>query len=268
MDRISKALELAQSERRPQRARGARRPQRERPEIVYTTTRTVGLSQHHLRQRRVLCGGEDDAVVVDQYRLLRTRVLQRMVQNGWRTLGITSPASKEGKTLTSINLAVSIAREMTHTVLLVDADLRRPSVADALGLDGEPGLGEYLSDDVPLENLLIHPGIDRLVVLPGGRASANASELMASDKMKDLVQDVRDRYESRIVLFDLPPVLVGDDVVGLAPRLDACLLVIEEGKSDSREVAAAAELLEDVDWVGAVLNKAQEMGTRYEYAYE
>lgn len=228
-------------------------------DIAYTHTRSTGLYPGWLRQNRVLTGDVADDYA-RAYKVLRTQVSQRMRANGWRTLAVTSPNAGEGKTLTAINLAISLAMESSQTVLLVDADLHRPSVHTCMGIEVEYGLREHLQDAIPLEQVLVHPEIRRLVVLPGGTPLFNSSELLSSPMMLRLVQELKKRYPARVVIFDLPPVLTSDDVLAFAPYVDASLLVVEEGKTLRDEVARAADLLQHANQnlIGTVLNKALE----------
>ncbi len=264
MDRIAKALELARKSQKPS---GARMLQTNvETEISYTYTRTMPVDVAFLRKQRVI-GGIQDKRIVDAYKLLRTRVLQRMQQNNWKTLGITSVGEHDGKTLTAVNLAISIAMKLNYTVLLVDADMRRPNVHNLFGFQPALGLRDYLESDAGIEDILVNPGIDRLVVLPGRGGGDTSSELLASPRMIDLVQEIRSRYSSRLIIFDLPPVLVGDDVVAFAPNLDAAMLVVEDNKTQADELARTVDLLEGIDLIGTVLNKSTEENQGYDYYY-
>src|SRR5262245_10658360 len=159
--------------------------------IVYKRTRVVDLPLSVLREQRVMTGYHKGPFV-DAFKILRTQVMHRLRENGWNALGITSPEDGEGKTLTAVNLAVSLAMETTQTVLLVDANLMRPTVHEVFNLDDDcPGLTDYLLDDEPLEDLLLNPGIDRFVFLPGGGAVSNSTELLTSPRMINLVQEMR-----------------------------------------------------------------------------
>jgi len=261
VDSFTKAVQLAQQEKR--RTTGSGRAL-VTTEITYTQTRTVGLYPGWLRQNRVLTA-ESPEEAVQAYKVLRTQVHQRMRANGWRTLGITSPRRGEGKTVTAVNLAISLAMEPSHTVLLVDADLRQPSVHTYLGLEVENGLREYLLGAMPVEQILVHPMIRRMVVLPGSGPVPSSSELLVSPVMLSLVQELKRRYPSRHVIFDLPPVLGGDDVLAFAPYLDAMLIVAQEGKTNRDELARAAELIQSANHnlIGTVLNRSAEHN-RYE----
>src|SRR5262245_13626479 len=137
------------------------------PPIVYSKTRVIECPEDLLRHQRVVAAFEQGSFV-EGYKLLRTHVLHRLRENGWNVLGVTSPNEREGKTLTAVNLSISLAMEINQTVLLVDADLRKPSVHRLFGIDQPKGLADVLLDEEPLEDTLIHPGIGRLVLLPGG----------------------------------------------------------------------------------------------------
>jgi capsular exopolysaccharide synthesis family protein len=236
-------------------------------DISYTYTQTTPVDVSFLRKQRVI-GGIQDRRIVDAYKVLRTRVWQRMQQNNWRTLGITSAGENDGKTLTAVNLGISLAMKFDHTVLLVDADMRRPNIHNLFGFQPTIGLRDYLESDTSIEDILVHPSIDRLVILPGRGSGEGSSELLASPRMLELVEELKSRYPSRIVLFDLPPVLVGDDVVAFAPSLDTAMLVVQDNKTQTDELARAIDLLDSVEIIGTVLNKSTEdNGQGYDYYY-
>jgi capsular exopolysaccharide synthesis family protein len=190
--------------------------------------------------------------------MLRTQVLQRMNAHQWNALAITSPGSGQGKTLTAINLAISLAREVRHTVLLADFDLRNPSIHKYFDFAPRYGINDYLVYDTPLPEILLNPGIERLVILPGRESLFNSSEMLASPKMTQLVTELKDRYPSRFVLFDLPPLLSADDALAFAPFVDSVLLILEEGKTKRDDVQRAVGLLHHTNIIGTVLNKSEE----------
>lgn len=224
------------------------------PPIVYSVTKVVECPEDELRERRIVAGFESGAFV-EGYKLLRTQVLHRLRENGWSVLGVTSPNEREGKTLTAVNLAVTLAMEATQTVLLVDADLRKPTIHRMFGLDKAKGLADVLLDEVPLEETLIHPAIGRFVILPGGRTVSQATEALTSPRMAALVEELKHRYESRIVVFDLPPVLTCADVLGFGPHLDALLLVMAEGVTRRHDVEESINRLKGaVPILGTLLN--------------
>ena len=234
--------------------------------IGSSQTRKIAVPQSVLQQNRVLTPDADPAVI-RAYKILRTRVLQRMNQNGWTTLGITSPSPDNGKTLTAINLSISLARKLDYTVLLVDVDFQRPSLHSYFGLKPEYGLSDHLLGEVKFGELLINPGIERLVILPERGTRESSSELLSSTRMERLIDEVKSRYPSRLVIFDLPPVLVGDDVLAFSNLVDATLLVVEEGKSTDEEVRRSMEMLENANFMGAVLNKSKNHTEGEAYGY-
>ena len=265
MDRFRTALQLykdeqSQSHAWPQ-ARKTAGSQAVPPPILYTKTKSLDIPLTVLRRKRVMAA-YDKGPFVDAYKILRTQVMHRLRENDWNVLGVTSPGHGEGKTLTAVNLAASLAMETSQTVLLVDANLRSPSIHEVFGLDDCPGLADYLLDDQPVEDLLVHPGIGRFVLLPGGRAISNSSEILTSPKMLALVEEFKHRYPARIIIFDLPPLLHTADVLAFSPYTDALLLVVEEGKTTAAELQHALSLVKNSrPVVGTVLNKAGQMTT-------
>lgn len=226
--------------------------------ITYSHTRCVAVDPIVLRAWRVMT--ETSGPAADAYKILCAQVLQRLRENGWNALAVVSPGYREGKTLTAINLAISLSREVGHTVALVDADLRQPSVHRYFGLSAQAGLSDHLLDGISLEKILINPGIPDLVVLPGGRPVHMSAELLGSSKMADLVQELKQRYPSRIIVFDLPPVLSAADALAFAPHVDAALMVAEEARTSSDDLLRAAEMLECTNLLGTVLNNARSVG--------
>jgi capsular exopolysaccharide synthesis family protein len=262
MERIKQALERAREERQQHgeatgepglRPAGTPSPV---ADVRYTHTRNIEPSVEFLREQRVI-SAFGPGPYTESYKILRTQVLQRLRDGGWNTLAVTSAADDEGKTLTAINLAISLAQEVNHTVLLVDADLRHPRVHRYFGLEDCRGLSDYLTDDAPLNELLVHPkGSQRFVFLPGGRPLAHSAEMLNSPRMTRLVEELKKRYASRIVIFDLPPLLSAADALAFSPYVEAALLVIGEGQGKAEEVRRATELLQKTQLIGTVLTKA------------
>lgn len=233
--------------------------------IDYHQTKTVHVSKDWLREHRIICD-YDQGNHLSAYKFLRTKVLRSLREHGWNTLGITSPGPDVGKTVTAINLAINIAMEISRTVLLVDADLRRPTVHKYLGAPPGNGLSEHLSFGDPLSDLLVHPDVGELVILPGGQPVLNSSEMLGSPQMAHLVEELKNRYPSRLVLFDLPPVLAVDDVLSFSPCLDAVLMVAEAGKTKKDELMDACAMLEgSTHVIGTVLNKTDPDVQSYPY---
>jgi protein-tyrosine kinase len=224
----------------------------------------IKLNPRTLQNNRVL--KDDDVPAASAYKMLRTRVLQRMRRNGWTTLAVTGTCPDEGKTLTAINLSISLARDLSTSVVLVDLDLRKPSVSRYLGVYPRHGIGDVLQGAVDLERALFNPGIERLGLLLNERPFSNSSELVTSPQMHALVAQLK-QGEGRIVVFDLPPLLATDDMLAFTPMVDAILLVLAQGKTKQADLMAAKEMLQDVNVVGCVLNRSSENVAPYYYYY-
>ncbi|MFO1204686.1 MAG: CpsD/CapB family tyrosine-protein kinase [Burkholderiales bacterium] len=225
--------------------------------IQYTRTRAIEVAPHVLERHRVSAVTNDPTA--DAFRLLRTQVLMQMQQNGWQTLAVTSPNKGAGKSTVSLNLAISFAMEVDYTSLLVDADLRDPDLRHMLELPPGPGLADYLVGKSEIEDLLLHPNIGNLVLLPGGAPVANTSELMRSPMMADLIRELRGRYPDRLIVFDVPPVLSGADTLALSAYMDATILLVEEYKTPRDDIERSCELLRHSNLMGVVLNKSRNL---------
>ena len=236
MDRIRKALDLARQERgqflrlraggaAPAGAEATDAPARRdrvhqdphvlpagRPARVPTGSLHTPASRARIRQpRRFACCAR--------------RSLQRLDENAWRSLALMSPGSEDGKTTTAINLAVSLANDERHTVLLVDFDLKKPMIAKKLGIEAEAGTDDILRGTARVEDCLFYPeGFTRLVVLPAVAPMAHSSEALTGPRCRELVAELRSRYPERILLFDLPPILSADDALAFVPLVECVLM--------------------------------------------
>lgn len=230
--------------------------------IVYTQSRVVETPANVLAENRLIAGNRSDPRSV-VFRMLRTQVLQKMRENGWTSIAITGPISGVGKSVVATNLAISISLEVNQTVLLVDADLRRPSIHKYFDFEPEYGLIDYLRSEARLEDLFVNPVYKRMLLIPGKGTTSESSELLSSPRMSKLLKDIKSRYQSRIIVFDLPPLLSTDDVIVFMPEVDATLLVVENGKNTKSEVEKSMRLLESTNLIGTVLNKAEEQAQEY-----
>jgi capsular exopolysaccharide synthesis family protein len=190
------------------------------------------------------------------YNRLRTQMLKRLEANNWKTVAVMGPTRGTGSTVTAINLAISIAREFSYNVLLVELDLIEPSFQRILGFDQRLGLADHLLHDVPIADILLNPGIEQLDLIPAGSPVTNSSELISSPQMARFVKEVKEGGGYRVVLFDLPPVLGADDAMVFARFADCALLVVEEGETRIREVRRALDYLEPTELLGVVLNRS------------
>jgi len=223
-------------------------------DFTYSETRCITVSQQ-VREQNRLVAAIPNHPLLDVYRMLRTRVLQEMRANNWQVLAVTSPASGSGKSLTAINLAISIGRDLSSTALLIDGDLRQPSFADYFGYEPEFGISDFLNKNVPLSQCVFHPDMDRLVVLPGRERISESAEMLASDRIAAFIKEARSRYDDRIIVVDTAPVLSVDDVLALAPNVDCLLMVAESGETKREDLGQALELLQGIPIIGTVLNK-------------
>lgn len=272
MERIKQAVEMARRQREVNTRVDGKGPAHSvslksvsMNSIEYTNTRRMEIPSQVFEKNRLVSGIDDDAVTT-AYKVFRTHVARLLSENNWNAMAITSPRQNEGKTLTAVNLTISLAREVNKTVLLVDADFKNPSICPYLDIKPQYGLKDYLLNDVPLSQILINPGIERLVVLPSIEPMANSSEVISSPKMAQLIEELKSRYPSRIVIFDLPPLLVTEDSLAFAPLVDAALLVIEDGKTTADEIQRSMELLRATNVLGTVLNKTRKSKSTYNYA--
>lgn len=258
--KLRKALEKAKQERQDRAGLRVDEPpklkavQTEWAPPVYSQSRTVTLDFEVLSDNRCISLLTDDPAA-DDYKVLRTQLLQRTWVNGCRTIMITSPRAGEGKTLTAVNLAVSFAKEHHKTVLLVDADLKKQAVHKILGFDSDRGLVDYLGGSLPLQELIVWPRIEKLTLISGGGTALESAELMSSPMMKDLVDELKNRYSDRYVFFDVPPLLGGADAMAFAQHMDGIVMVIGAGKSQLPEIKRAVEAIPPEKFLGFVLNR-------------
>ena len=231
--------------------------------IDYTETRVCPSDDRTLKDNKII-SLHQPGKWLESYRMLRTRCLQTMDAMKWNTLAITSTSGGTGNSLTAVNLAVSIAMELDRSALIVDANFQNPAIHKLFGFQSDVGLSDYLLYDVEISDLLVNPGIQRLVVLPAGRPMLNSTEMLHSTKMLNLVSELKSRYPSRIIIFDMPPILSHDDALGFSPYVDAVLLVIDEGQTRVDDLKHVASLLKDVQLLGSVFNRSTDKIIRYD----
>lgn len=221
----------------------------------YSRTRVVELDPDRLRKHKIVSLFHE-AALSDQLKILRTQVLNRMEEIGGNTLLVTSANPLEGKTTTAVNLAVSISHKLNHTVLLVDANLKNPFIHSFFGCQVQWGLSDYLLGTAEVPDILVNPGIEKLVIFPGGKPLPNSTEILGSQRMESLVKEMKGRYPDRYILFDSSALLHSADPLVFSRFVDAVLLVVEAERTSSKELEKAFELLKDQTIIGTVLNKA------------
>jgi protein-tyrosine kinase len=231
--------------------------------VAYSRTRVQSVDPAVLKRNKIISLFHEHRMT-DQLKTFRAQILNSLEKMGGNSLLITSAHPGEGKTFTAINLGVSIAQEMDHTVVIVDADLRNPAKghfnfsSDFFGIAPERGLSDYLTGQAEIEDLLINPGIDKLTILPAGRPMANSAEHLGSPRMEALVSEMKERYcDDRIVIFDSPALLTASDPMVFVRGIDGILLVVEAEKTTPADLKRCRELLSGCSILGTVLNKAK-----------
>ena len=207
---------------------------------------------------------------VNYYKVLRTQLRQMGQQKDWNTVMVTSASPNEGKTVTAINLAATFAREYNHTVLLVDADLRMQMVHRYLGYDSQLGLLDYLEDKAAMNDIIAWPGIEKFTIISGDRLVEDSSELIGSPRMHALMDELKNRYDDRYVIFDAPPLLDVADALAFAPLVDCIIMVVGAGVTSKQNLKEALALLPQDKIAGFVLNRYQgpnKQYGRYGYGY-
>jgi protein-tyrosine kinase len=215
--------------------------------------------------------------IADQYRVIKRPLIANAMGKGavpvanGNLIMVTSAVAGEGKSFTALNLAMSIATELDNTVMLVDADVARPSILRMLGLPASRGLLDLLVDDqVELSQVLLRTSIDKLTLLPSGTPHIRATELLASDAMTLLIEDIAKRYADRIVIFDSPPLLLTTESRVLASHMGQIVVVVHAEKTLQSDVEHAISTIESCPVKMLVLNQAKASfsgGYGYGYGY-
>ena len=229
-------------------------PRNEEWPPVYTDSKTIEADEKYLLQNTCVCI-DPEAVELDFYKVLRTKIQQAAQPRGWNTVMITSPFDEDGRTMVAVNLALTFAKAHNQTVMLVDCDLRRQSIHDVLCIESNSGLVDYLVDEKPLRDSIVWPGIEKMTLISGGRTIQDSTELLGSERMRALVHEMKNRYADRYILFAAPPVLVGADALSLAPLVDCIVMAVTEGKSSMTDVKKAIAILPQEKLLGFVMTK-------------
>ena len=269
MERIKQALEQARKNRGG--GTGSRLPRRQsgplqRTQLIdFSKLATVTLEPQWLRRNRIVINF-DEGPAGSAYKLLRTRLLQPIQANNWNVVALTSPTQGEGKSVTAINLAISIARMPNLKVLLVDLDLRRPAIHKYLGISPKKSLIDYLQGGVNLQDVILRTDFDGLMVLPTHQSIYSSSEMLSSPRMIETMRLFRALgNEDCIVIVDSPPVMAADDTLTILPYVDAALMVVEEGKTKKDAIVHSIDAIKDHQLLGIVLNKSSSRQSSYYY---
>ncbi len=232
------------------------------------TSRSVVLDTARLALAGTIDWTADRTPVMEELRLIKRRLLRRAFNeaNGPDSIShlvmITSAKPREGKTFCSTNIAISISLEEDYNVLLVDADVRRQALRQNLGLEANQGFVDLLlNPGLDMADVLLRTNIPRLSILPAGMMSDRAPELLASSRMRDLIDDMAQRYRDRIIIFDTAPCLVSSDAATLAAHVGQIVFVVEAEQTQQHEIVAALNLISACPDIALVLNKAQPLAT-------
>ena len=245
---------------------------------MFAKSRRVDLDLSAIARAGIVTPNAPRSHLADQYRVIKRPLIANAMGRGAATvmhgnlIMITSALPGEGKSFTSINLAMSIAAELDHTVMLVDADVARPSILRVLGLPAAPGLLELLEGKADMASVLIRTNVDKLTVLPSGSPHPRATELLASDAMSQLLDDMATRYPDRIIIFDSPPLLLTTEARVLATHMGQVVLVVHADRTLQGTVKQALATIESCPVKMMVLNKARSgaggaYGDDYGYGY-
>jgi protein-tyrosine kinase len=232
-------------------------------DVCYTQTKVKKIDDRLMKKGKIYSLFYEYKIT-DQIKSIRTQIINRLKEVGGNTLMVTSSNPGEGKTFTAINLGVSIAHELNKSVLLIDADLRKPTrehkdfTSDFFRTRINKGLSDYLLNGVQIPELLINPGIERLVLLPGGKFLSNSSEYLGSTRMENMIKEMKCRYmDDRIIIIDTPSMLTSTDALVISKYVDGILLVIEENRTTTDQLKNTMQLLEDRPVFGSVINKVR-----------
>lgn len=257
MSRIEKAMEKAAQLRQGGGQSTVSRPIQQSP-IVHSPPSGAGVIDKVSSDNPLLVTLNDStSQIAEEFRKLKSILVKMTTGDDFKnTLMVTSSIPGEGKSITSLNLAISLAQEYDHTVLLVDADLRRPSVHKYLNIKREKGLADYLMGEVDLSETIISTGIGKLSVVTAGREVSNPAELFTSNRMKELLEEIKHRYHDRYIIFDTPPLLPFAETLSLANLVDGVVFVVKEQLATQTNVKDALDALKECALLGIVYNDA------------
>jgi len=237
----------------------------------------VELDLARMRDVGLVTAASGRTTLLEDFRIIKRPLLQRAFSERGPTdkpgnlIMITSSLPGEGKTFCAINLAMSIAMELDHTVLLIDADVARPSVLRTLGLPAQRGLMDMLLDDkLDLSDVMLRTNVDTFSILPAGTSTPHATELLASSAMAALVHEIAHRYPDRIVIFDSPPLLLTSESRVLASHMGQIAMVVESETTTQHALKEALRQLEGCSNVNLIYNKMRQLPgieETYDYNY-
>lgn len=265
MSRIEKALEKAVKLRD---GKAADAPPEKAPAArpALTRERVFDVQTLAVENPYIITLSDPASPITEEYRKLKSMVVKLTKLGGFRnTIMITSSLGWEGKSVTAMNFAITLAQEYDHTVLLVDADLRKPSLHTYFGIAPEVGLSDCLLDEVDMGDALIKTGIGKLTLLPAGKPVKNPVELLSSDRMREFVSEMKHRYADRYIIIDTPPVLAFAETHAISTLVDGVIFVVKEGAASLQHIGNALDILKLSKIFGVVYNDAGviDLNSRY-----
>ena len=279
VERLKAAVEKARAQRgaeRPMAQRqsaGARLPKggvrESNADAAWAALKTVQLDERHLENNRIITSNKKDPAYIT-FDVLRTRILRVFQKNGWRRVGVTSPTKGCGKTFVAANLALSMSRAQNNRTILIDMDLRLPALSKVLGVRQSDPARWFLSGETPPEDFFRLVGSNLAVGVNTDRLR-DAAEVILDERTGATLKAMEERYDPDVIIYDLPPMLSCDDVIGFLPNLDCILLVAAGDRTRPDSVTECERLLADqTHLLGVLLNKAESSGASkygYEYGY-
>lgn len=240
---------------------------------VRQSGRQVDIDLSALARDGMVTPDQPRSQIAEEYRVVKRPLLRNLqgkgataIENG-NLIMVSSALPGEGKSFTAINLAISIAMELDHTVLLVDADVSRPAILNRLGLEPEKGLMDVLTGRAELGDVLLRTNVEKLSLLPAGMPHPRATELLASDAMIRMLEEMATRYAERVIVFDSPPLLVTTEARELATHMGQVVLVVEANRTTHSTVKQALAAIENCPVKLLVLNKSGDRGPGGYYGY-
>ena len=237
-------------------------------------SRQVTIDLNRLQELGVITGYDGKSRIAEEFRIIKRPLIQDAFNRSEgharnsNLIMVTSALAGEGKTFCSINLAMSIAMEMDHTVLLIDADVARPTMPRYLGIKSEQGLMDVLlNDNVDLTDVIMRTNIEKLSVLLAGRKSLRSTELLASQSMSNLLTDISRRYHDRIIIFDSPPLLLTTESRVLATQMGQVVMVVESEITPQKQVMEALQQIESCSDIKLIYNKSNLATSSSYYGY-
>ena len=275
MSKIQEALQKLQKQGNGADKRSARSAATAKPRVPETVIPIASKKKieiegekHHVDESTLIRGGLlaplDHAIpVADEFRRIKRPLIDNALERGAGADGhmnlimVASPLPGAGKTFCSVNLAASISLERELNVLLVDADVAKPHISKAFGLTGYAGLIDVLVDEnLPIEDVLVRTDLNNIQVLPAGKRHSQSTELLASERMEEVMHELATRYPDRLIVMDSPPLMITSEAQALTRQAGQVALVVESGRTSNQEIHEALELMDQDKAINVILNKS------------